>query len=46
MALCAQTLNITPAALEHALDWNANYMAWHVGGSAEETHAWPPGSEP
>ncbi|HMV36348.1 MAG TPA: hypothetical protein PKM44_11935 [Turneriella sp.] len=45
IALCAQTLNITPSKLEHALDWNANYMAWHDGGSVEETHAWLPGSE-
>ena len=41
IALCAQTLNITPEKLEQALDWNANYMAWHDGGSVEETHVWP-----
>ncbi len=46
IALCAQTLNVTPEKLEYALDWNANYMAWHDGGSVEETHVWPPGSEP
>ncbi len=41
--LCAQTLNITPAKLEQTLDWNANYMAWHDGGSYEENHVWLPG---
>lgn len=45
MDLCAQTLNITPARLEQALEWNANYMAWHDGGSADENHVWPPGSD-
>ncbi len=38
--LCAATLRITPTQLEEALEWNANYMAWHDGGSADENHTW------
>jgi len=40
IALCAQLLNISSEQLEHNLDWNANYMAWHDGGSAEDNHVW------
>lgn len=36
--LCAETLNITEKKLEGALDWHANYMAWHDGGTVEEYH--------
>ena len=39
--LCAATLGISEAALEQALDWNANYMAWHDGGSPDENHPYP-----
>jgi len=38
--LCAGLLNITPEKLESSLDWNANYMAWHDGGTPEDYHAW------
>ncbi|MBN2441104.1 MAG: hypothetical protein JXJ04_07150 [Spirochaetales bacterium] len=38
--LCAQLLNITPEKVESTLDWNANYMAWHDGGTVEENHVW------
>ena len=43
--LCAQTLNVTSEKIESTLDWNANYMAWHDGGSVEENHVWPPGTD-
>ncbi len=36
--LCADTLNITVQKLENCLDWHANYMAWHDGGTVEEYH--------
>ena len=39
--LCADTLNITAEKLEIALDWNANYMAWHDGGKPENHHVYP-----
>jgi hypothetical protein len=39
--LCADTLNITKQKLEDTLDWNANYMAWHDGGTVEEHHVYP-----
>ncbi len=38
---CAETLNITSQELERTLNWNANYMAWHDGGTPEEHHAYP-----
>lgn len=25
---------------ESSLTWNANYMAWHDGGTPEDYHAW------
>lgn len=37
----AEVLNILPKALEHALAWNANYMAWHDGGEYQENHVYP-----
>jgi hypothetical protein len=40
--LCAATLGITVEKLEQTLDWNANYMAFHDGGSPDENHVWPP----
>jgi hypothetical protein len=40
ISLCAQLLNITPEKLESSLEWNANYMAWHDGGTPEDHHAW------
>ena len=40
IALCAQLLNVTPGHLEGTLDWNANYMAWHDGGTPEDHHVW------
>lgn len=39
--LCAQTLNRTIEKIEHALDWQAGYMAWHEGAPAEYYHIWP-----
>ncbi|MBD3278037.1 MAG: hypothetical protein GF388_07045 [Candidatus Aegiribacteria sp.] len=39
--LCAETLNISMQKLENYLDWNANYMAFHDGGSPEENHVYP-----
>ena len=39
--LCAETLNITEQKLEDTLDWNANYMSFHDGGTAEENHVYP-----
>ncbi len=36
--LCADTLNITVQKLEDCMDWHANYMAWHDGGTVEEYH--------
>lgn len=39
--LCADTLNISVKKLEGSLDWNANYMAWHDGGTVEEHHVYP-----
>lgn len=44
--LCADTLNITEGKLEDSLDWNANYMAFHDGGTAEEHHVYPGNSTP
>lgn len=41
--LCADTLNITGKKLEDSLDWHANYMAWHDGGTVEEHHPYLPG---
>jgi hypothetical protein len=41
IALCAQLLNISDKQLEGNLEWNANYMAWHDGGIAEDEHSWP-----
>ena len=38
--LCARLLNITPEKLESSLNWNANYMTWHDGGTPEDHHAW------
>lgn len=43
--LCAQTLNISKQKLEGALDWNANYLAFHDGGTVEEYHVYPPEEE-
>lgn len=40
ISLCAQLLNITSEKLESSLDWNANYMAFHDGGTPEENHVW------
>ncbi|MBN1524817.1 MAG: hypothetical protein JW904_10055 [Spirochaetales bacterium] len=40
ISLCAGLLNITPEKLESNLDWNANYMAWHDGGTPEQEHVW------
>jgi hypothetical protein len=40
--LCADTLNITPKKLEESLDWNANYLAFHDGTTAEENHPYLP----
>ena len=45
VALTAATLGISPSALEQALDWNANYLAWHDGGSPDQNHVYP-ASEP
>jgi len=39
--LCAETLNITVQKLEDNLNWNANYLAWHDGGTADECHVYP-----
>ncbi len=41
IALSALACNTTVDAIEDALDWNANYMAWHDGGSPEENHSLP-----
>jgi hypothetical protein len=38
---CADLLRVTVQSLEDSLDWNANYMAMHDGGTVEEMHAWP-----
>ncbi len=38
---CADTLNISLEKLESSLDWNANYMAFHDGGTVEEYHVYP-----
>jgi hypothetical protein len=41
ISLCALLLNITSEKLESSLNWNANYMAWHDGGTPEDHHARP-----
>ncbi len=38
--LSAAILQISAAEIESALDWNANYMAWHDGRSVEDCHVW------
>ncbi len=43
LTLVAQTLKTTVEELESAMDWNANYMAWHDGGDVYENHVWPIG---
>ncbi|MDD3858948.1 MAG: hypothetical protein PHW83_02025 [Bacteroidales bacterium] len=40
MELSASILNMRVEKLEEALDWNANYMAWHDGRSVEDCHVW------
>jgi hypothetical protein len=40
ISLCAQLLHVTAEKLESTLDWNANYMAWHDGGTPEDHHVW------
>jgi hypothetical protein len=40
ISLCAQLLHVTPEKLESTLNWNANYMAWHDGGTPEDHHVW------
>lgn len=41
LSLVAGVLRSTVADLESAMDWNANYMAWHDGGEVHENHVWP-----
>ena len=41
LQLCADTLRISLSALEDMLDWEANYMAWHDGGTPDEHHVYP-----
>ncbi len=41
LQLCADTLRIPLSALEDMLDWEANYMAWHDGGTPDEHHVFP-----
>lgn len=41
LQLCADTLRISLNALEDMLDWEANYMAWHDGGTPDEHHVFP-----
>lgn len=41
LSLCALTLNITVSKLEGALNWHANYMAWHDGGTDFDYHPYP-----
>lgn len=36
--LVGQALNITSEKVEASLNWTANYMAWHDGGTPEENH--------
>lgn len=38
LALCAATLRTTVDAVEHSLDFTANYMAMHDGTTPEENH--------
>ncbi|HNQ69374.1 MAG TPA: hypothetical protein PKN32_13425 [Bacteroidales bacterium] len=38
--LSAFILQISTAEIESALDWNANYNAWHDGRSVEDCHVW------
>ena len=39
--LCALTLNVSSSKLESSLDWNANYMAYRDGRSADYYHPYP-----
>jgi hypothetical protein len=39
--LCAATLKTTAEDVERSLEWTANYMAFHDGGSPEENHPYP-----
>lgn len=39
--LAAGILKLTPGKVESTLDWNANYMAFHDGGTIEENHVYP-----
>ena len=41
LQLCADTLKMSLSALEAMLDWEANYMAWHDGGTPDEHHVFP-----
>ncbi len=39
--MAAKILRQSPDRIESSLDWTANYMAWHEGGSPEEFHPYP-----
>jgi hypothetical protein len=39
--LAAEILKSSVGKVESALNWNANYMAFHDGGSPEEHHIYP-----
>jgi hypothetical protein len=41
LQLCAATLRMDLQQLEDSLSWNANYMAFHDGGTVDENHVWP-----
>ncbi len=45
LSLVAAVLKTTVEELESAMEWNANYMAWHDGGDACENHVWPLGED-
>lgn len=40
IAWAAALFQLPVEKIESTLDWNANYMAWHEGGTPEEFHAW------
>lgn len=42
LEICATTLNTTVEDVERSLEWTANYMAFHDGGSPDENHPYPP----
>lgn len=41
MELVAGILQVSVGKVESSLDWNANYMAFHDGGTPEEHHIFP-----